>query len=249
LSQRLTAKGRPEQFSWWTKRARNLSNTPQILDISSFSTQYISWWGTIATKGSYIGGPNGFFVAMMLLRWWGVAFEARKTGEAEMDMSDALWREERNIWHEYVDNARQSLAFLLGRPYTRISPSIHKPVVPLGGSRKRTRSSVDDESASARGMLVLSPIPLSCTNLLQSLVGLVATSLLLRIVRSFVVLLISVSFVVVVRCVMSASPCCITNIGVLSSPLSRVLPVDSHHLLHVLCILVTICTHDFVFTT
>src|SRR5215471_14495778 len=106
-------KGRPEIFAWWTKRARNYKIMPQIPDISLFSSDYIEWWGSLE-KGSIalgsIGGPNGFFTVMILLYWWGSAFRARDSGDTEMDMSEALWREERNLWHEYVDNVRQAIA-------------------------------------------------------------------------------------------------------------------------------------------
>jgi hypothetical protein len=49
---------------------------------------------TSRTEMGSIGGPNGFFVVMILLYWWGCAFRARDTGATGMDMTEALWREE-----------------------------------------------------------------------------------------------------------------------------------------------------------
>jgi len=66
----------------------------------------------------YTAGPNGFFTSMMLLQWWGLAFD-RKAGGIVTDMSDALRREEKNIWHEHVDNVQQFFASALGRCKTR----------------------------------------------------------------------------------------------------------------------------------
>jgi hypothetical protein len=166
LPQRLSAKGRPDLFAWWTKRARNYNTIPQILDISTFSSEYINWWGSLERGGTdmcSVGGPNGFFVVMIMLYWWGCGFRARTTGAIDMDMSDALWREERNIWHEYVDNARQALASAAGQRYDRITRTVHQPVVPVTKSRKRSHRAIEAETAPMRGKCT-THIVLSHTN-------------------------------------------------------------------------------------
>jgi hypothetical protein len=161
--QRLSAKGRPDLFAWWTKRARNYNTIPQILDISAFSAEYVNWWGCLEKSGTdmcSVGGPNGFFVVMILLYWWGSGFRARDTGAIDMDMTEALWREERNIWHEYVDNARQALASAAGRPYDRITRNVHQPVVPAAKkSRKRSREAIQAETTSLRGKFSICSVP------------------------------------------------------------------------------------------
>jgi hypothetical protein len=66
-------------------------------------------------------------------------------------MTDALWREERNIWHEYINNARQVLASVAGHPYDRITNNVHQPTAPVN-SRKCSRGA---ESTSSRGKFMM----------------------------------------------------------------------------------------------
>ena len=106
------------------------------------------------SNSPYIAGSNGFFVAMILLKWWRMAFDKRENGDVDNEMSDAAWKEERNIWHEHVDNARELFASTLGRRYDRITTILHVPVSRAVRNHKRRRSVIesDDEMADTRGM-------------------------------------------------------------------------------------------------
>jgi hypothetical protein len=134
-------------MAWWIKRHRKYSIIPPIDDVASFSTQYIAWWGKL-TEGTReamrVGGPNGCLAIMLLLRWWGGVLGIGRVDEGR----DESLKEERGIWYEYVDNAREGLASILGRPYDRRTSKIHKPIVakPVGQKRAATTD------ASPRGM-------------------------------------------------------------------------------------------------
>lgn len=87
------------EVKWWLGRARNFDLTPDIIDKQKYGRQVVSWWHSIQPtwrKGDgalpravYIdnsgdsgdgtgwetltrGGPNGFFIIMLMFCWWGL---------------------------------------------------------------------------------------------------------------------------------------------------------------------------------
>jgi hypothetical protein len=96
LQQRLPgdAQGRPQEFSWWMKRARKYSSPPFISDVSTFAASFGVWWGSMRKAGGEdwgvlkTGGPNGFLVIMLLLCWWGRA-DASHVWKAAVDEATA----------------------------------------------------------------------------------------------------------------------------------------------------------------
>ncbi|KLO05064.1 hypothetical protein SCHPADRAFT_815812, partial [Schizopora paradoxa] len=84
---------RPEEVSWWIKRARGAHLHPAIDDTAEFSAQCRSWWTSLMPEwrrvsdfGDWplsrdehpverwstvrIGGPNGILLFLACLMWW-----------------------------------------------------------------------------------------------------------------------------------------------------------------------------------
>ncbi|KAF8345715.1 hypothetical protein F5887DRAFT_1074141 [Amanita rubescens] len=110
----LQTKGRPRELAWWMKNNRRLNRFPKIIKPADFIVSWRQWWlllqpawrksnaawppsqdipedGHLSTVTQ--SGPNGFFLVILSLAWWGklAADGLADLTEFETAMNDVLW--------------------------------------------------------------------------------------------------------------------------------------------------------------
>jgi hypothetical protein len=161
--QRLPAAHRPEALAWWIKRHRKYKLAPPIENLSVFTAQYGLWWGRMTNledKGAMcVSGTNGFLSVMLLLRWWGGACMVKPGDTSDGDGNDSgpmerVWSElnpsseDKVAWSHAVDSAKENLASMLGRQYTRKTSVDCPPTTapPASRANKRKAATFEDNS-------------------------------------------------------------------------------------------------------
>ncbi|KIL55516.1 hypothetical protein M378DRAFT_182211 [Amanita muscaria Koide BX008] len=110
----LPTKFRPQQVAWWMKNSRKLSRFPKIIKPADYILSWRQWWLSLQPDwrvkdatwppsheipvGCHLSnvayaGPNGFFLVLLTLSWWGrlVVDGLVDSAEFEMAIDDVLW--------------------------------------------------------------------------------------------------------------------------------------------------------------
>lgn len=112
--QSLPTKLRPREISWWMKNNRKLNRYPKILKPADYIISWRQWWSKLQPDWRLEGaawplsrdipvggqvsmfaysGPNGFFLIILSLSWWGkmAADGLVDAEELETAVDDVLW--------------------------------------------------------------------------------------------------------------------------------------------------------------